>query len=443
MYTISCEQPRLECLACRLLRQHGVAGPPVPVEAMAQSPLPGPDYSALFRPAELAGTEASRDDPGRKQARECLMAEAVQSPGPASWGEGLVCYRENPDLNAKAPPAFGGLDTASASSRRRVALARDLLCACVRSGWPEDSDRRWTWPELDADYFARCLLMPGAWFVRDYRQGGPVLHVQYDVPPLAAVRRSHELGLAEPLAVALADPSAGLRVGLACILEEALAANIVGQACTWEQICHLIAAHRPDVAMVNLRLIAGQETTLRALMEGSGTRPLVLVDPWDKQGAQWAVRAEGWDCLSREASRGVILEAVQAAVAGQSPPNCQGPGSPKASSRLTPREVFQVGDLTIDVDRREVSQGNRRVALSKQEFTLLVCLARNQGRVVSYNDLLLQVWGCLPEDDPPRLVQRAINRLRRRLNGSPNNGLRYIWTVRERGYRLQPSPARA
>jgi two-component system response regulator MprA len=54
---------------------------------------------------------------------------------------------------------------------------------------------------------------------------------------------------------------------------------------------------------------------------------------------------------------------------------------------------LQVGDLVMDLDAREVRRGNRVLSLTRTEFSLLECLLRAAGRVVTRERLIETIWG--------------------------------------------------
>jgi two-component system, OmpR family, copper resistance phosphate regulon response regulator CusR len=91
--------------------------------------------------------------------------------------------------------------------------------------------------------------------------------------------------------------------------------------------------------------------------------------------------------------------------------------------------VLRVGDLALDLARRQASVGDTIADLSDREFRLLLCLMQHVGQVISRERLLSEVWGY---DFDPRsnVVDVCVRRLRRRLG--PNAP---IETVRNAGYR--------
>jgi two-component system copper resistance phosphate regulon response regulator CusR len=91
--------------------------------------------------------------------------------------------------------------------------------------------------------------------------------------------------------------------------------------------------------------------------------------------------------------------------------------------------VIRVGDLTLDVGRRQASVGGVVADLSDREFRVLLFLVEHVGEVISRERLLSEVWGY---DFDPRsnVVDVCVRRLRRRLGPDAP-----IETVRNAGYR--------
>lgn len=55
-------------------------------------------------------------------------------------------------------------------------------------------------------------------------------------------------------------------------------------------------------------------------------------------------------------------------------------------------EVFSMADLKVDVAKKQVSRAGQAIVLTPKEFNLLVFLLQNRSRVVSKDDLALNVW---------------------------------------------------
>ncbi|PSW05368.1 response regulator transcription factor [Photobacterium lipolyticum] len=92
--------------------------------------------------------------------------------------------------------------------------------------------------------------------------------------------------------------------------------------------------------------------------------------------------------------------------------------------------IIAVGDITINLDSREVQQGGDTVTLTRTEFELLLFLARHAGRVFTRDELLDQVWG-YNHYPTTRTVDTHILQLRQKLAGIE------IETLRGVGYRMK------
>ncbi len=94
-------------------------------------------------------------------------------------------------------------------------------------------------------------------------------------------------------------------------------------------------------------------------------------------------------------------------------------------------EVLRVGDLLIDVLRREVRLGEASIDLRTQEFEVLLALARHPGQVFTREKLLDLAWG-IDFYGQTRTVDVHIAQLRRKLS----TGAAHIETVTGVGYKL-------
>lgn len=99
---------------------------------------------------------------------------------------------------------------------------------------------------------------------------------------------------------------------------------------------------------------------------------------------------------------------------------------------------LRVGDIELDVMRREVRRGSKTIELQPREFSLLEQLMRNADRVVTRTMLLDRVWN-FGFDPKTNIVESHMSRLRAKLNdGFPTSAIR---TVRGAGYLLTSDAA--
>ena len=96
--------------------------------------------------------------------------------------------------------------------------------------------------------------------------------------------------------------------------------------------------------------------------------------------------------------------------------------------------ILMLGDLSLDVNRREARRGGGRLPLSAREVLLLEVLLRHAGHVCGRRLLLEEVWE-YHFDQGSNLVDVFIGRLRQKLD--LGHEVKLLHTVRGAGYVLQ------
>ena len=99
-------------------------------------------------------------------------------------------------------------------------------------------------------------------------------------------------------------------------------------------------------------------------------------------------------------------------------------------SRDTAPDLVLIGDVEVDVKRREARRDGHVVALATREFDLLRYLADNAGLALTRQQILDSVWGADWYGDE-RTIDVHVRQLRRKLG--PDLPLATVWGV---GYRL-------
>jgi DNA-binding response OmpR family regulator len=95
--------------------------------------------------------------------------------------------------------------------------------------------------------------------------------------------------------------------------------------------------------------------------------------------------------------------------------------------------TLEIGNLRIDLVRREVTLDTRTIELTRREFDLLAFLAGRPGQVVSRTELRTQIWRQPYGDD--QTIDVHMSWLRRKL-GETAAAPRYLHTVRGVGFKL-------
>lgn len=94
-------------------------------------------------------------------------------------------------------------------------------------------------------------------------------------------------------------------------------------------------------------------------------------------------------------------------------------------------DIIRVGNLQIDLQRREVTIGGRRISLRPKEYDLLVAFAQNPGIVLDRERLIAQVWG-YDYVGESRTIDVHVTWLRDKIQGATVQ-IQTVWGV---GYKL-------
>ncbi len=184
------------------------------------------------------------------------------------------------------------------------------------------------------------------------------------------------------------------------------------------------AAHNPDVILLDLGLpdLDGVEVT-RRLREWTTTPIIILSARGLEPDKVAALDAGADDYLTKPFGLPELLARIR--VAGR---HAEQLGDKKDA-------VFTIGELRIDFVSRVVTLGGAEVRLTPIEYRLLTTLARKKGRVLTYQQLLKEVWG------PRYATQKQylhvyMGHLRSKLELDPTRP-RFLVTEPGVGYRLK------
>lgn len=97
-------------------------------------------------------------------------------------------------------------------------------------------------------------------------------------------------------------------------------------------------------------------------------------------------------------------------------------------------EAFAVGDLNVDLLRRQITVRANAVHLTPIEYRLMVCLIGKAGQVVTHNELLKAGWGTAKLDQQ-HYLRIFMAALRRKIERDPTQP-EYLLTETGIGYRL-------
>ena len=95
---------------------------------------------------------------------------------------------------------------------------------------------------------------------------------------------------------------------------------------------------------------------------------------------------------------------------------------------------YHAKDLTVDFEKRIITLKDQEIHLTRVEYKIVSFLARNSGKVITYDSLINQVWGPYA-DDNNRILRVNMANIRRKIEENPGEP-EYIFTELGVGYRM-------
>ena len=107
----------------------------------------------------------------------------------------------------------------------------------------------------------------------------------------------------------------------------------------------------------------------------------------------------------------------------------------RASGIDSLRNVYSSKGLSIDFDKRLVTLDGEPVHLTRMEYNIVSILAKNSGKVITYDSLIDALWGPFAEDNN-RILRVNMANIRRKIEKNPGEP-EYIFTELGVGYRMR------
>lgn len=186
-------------------------------------------------------------------------------------------------------------------------------------------------------------------------------------------------------------------------------------------------SHKPDLLLVDLGLPDGDGLKVIQRIRAWSPVPIVVLSARTMETQKIAALDAGADdYVAKPFSAPELLARVRAALRRSA-----------RSSEQPP--VLQLGEITVDLPRREARSREAEVHLTPLEYRVLEALARQAGMIVTPRHLIKEVWGPDRSDDT-RSLRACLKNLRQKLEPNPSRP-RYIVTEVGLGYRLRVTEA--
>jgi two-component system KDP operon response regulator KdpE len=181
------------------------------------------------------------------------------------------------------------------------------------------------------------------------------------------------------------------------------------------------ASHPPDLILLDLGLPdeSGHEV-LKHLREWY-SNPIIILSVQDSEEDIVSALDHGAnDYLVKPFRTGELLARIRSAL--------------RKNSIDENSPVVEFGTLIIDFSARVIKKENKIVKLTATEYSLLALMIKNEGKVLTHQYLLNQVWGPSYKNES-QYLRVFVAQLRKKIETDPNRPV-YIITEPRVGYRF-------
>ncbi|WP_067028958.1 response regulator [Allomuricauda sp. CP2A] len=194
------------------------------------------------------------------------------------------------------------------------------------------------------------------------------------------------------------------------------------QAANAKEGTSLAASHLPDVILLDIGLPDKSGHDLLVELRDWYHKPIIVLSVQDNEpDIVKALDNGATDYLTKPFRTGELLARIRSAM--------------RRDHNIELNTVVQFGNLEIDFVARTVKKDGTLVKLTQTEYNLFALFAKNEGKVLTHQYILNEVWGYGHQNET-QYLRVFVGTLRKKIEDSPNHP-EHIITQSGVGYRFQ------
>ncbi len=179
---------------------------------------------------------------------------------------------------------------------------------------------------------------------------------------------------------------------------------------------------RPDLILLDLGLPDMDGIEVLIQLREFSTAPIIVLSVRGDEQSKVSVLDQGADdYVTKPFMTGELMARIRVAL--------------RHTAHQTSEPVLHLGQLTIDLPTRAVHRNGNLLKLTPIEYDILKTLAINEGRVMTHNQLIQQIWKDRNYDVASNNLRVYIGHLRKKIEDDPQ-WPKYIITEPGVGYRF-------
>lgn len=224
--------------------------------------------------------------------------------------------------------------------------------------------------------------------------------------------------------ILLIEDDSNIRSVMIPMLETADYQVIHADSCGMGKV--LYQSHQPDVVILDLGLPDMDGMHFLSFVRQDSLTPIIVLSArTDDSDKVAALDAGANDYVTKPFSSAELLARIRMILRNY---------QHRSDSGKLPGGVFQVQDLTIAYDARQVFIGEREIRLSQTEYNIVALLSENCGKMMTYAAIIKGIWG-YPDEGSVKKLQVNMANIRRKFGVKPGESW-YITNELGVGYRM-------
>ena len=187
----------------------------------------------------------------------------------------------------------------------------------------------------------------------------------------------------------------------------------------------MVSSHMPDLVVLDLGLPDADGEEFIRVVRVENTVPIIVLSArTQEQDKVYTLDLGANDYITKPFGTAELLARVRAALRI----------SRHSIQASAPGSTFQLDDLVIDYDRRQVSVSGEVIHMTQTEYNILAFLSQHVGKVMTYSAIIRSIWGAMDTGSTKKLHVNMAN-IRKKLGCAPGDN-RYVVNELGVGYRM-------
>ena len=227
--------------------------------------------------------------------------------------------------------------------------------------------------------------------------------------------------------ILLVEDESNIRNLVATMLDTAGYQAIVAGSCADAKT--LYASYLPDLIILDLGLPDMDGMNLLNFVRQNSLTPIIVLSARANEADKiLALDSGANDYVTKPFSSGELLARVRAILRNN---------RFSADEGRLPGGKFQLKELRIDYDARQVFVREEAIKLTQTEYNIVAFLSENCGKMMTYAAIIKAIWGDYAQEGSIKKLQVNIANIRRKIGDRPGEGEQnYITNELGVGYRL-------